>query len=394
MEIICENCGNKAIVPEEKLPDKPVKITCKKCGASFTVSRPKKRGYPEATVEKLPNGKLKVKCPACETAHLVDPAKIPSGKIKGKCKKCGEPFIFEYSKRRKPPPPPPPELSEEFFRDTVAEIEETSGEANFANTADVGQTAPEDELGSGEKERAREPLLPIGVNAHPKVKKKKREGYYIIDEEGNENGPLDIIMLRNWARSGQIESETLVLTPDGDNTVAGRIEELKAIFESIEKQQTPAMETQEAPYTIRDFGMYLAGGGAVGIIFGLVLAILAAIFGPGFIPFAEGGTAVYSWKSAGMILLINLIFGLFIGLTTSIIFAINKTNNPEKEYRHDEMPGIIGASAGGLIALIALLSNNAGMFGAIGLVLYLYVMGRLANFIRNRISPAGEQVIS
>ena len=111
MEIICDKCGTKAIVPDDKLPDKPVRIRCKSCGTVFLIKK-KKKTIPTAITKQFPDGRLKIQCPKCNTAHVVDPSKIPDKKIKVNCKKCGIDFVFEKLKQRKPPPPP--EINRDF----------------------------------------------------------------------------------------------------------------------------------------------------------------------------------------------------------------------------------------------------------------------------------------
>ncbi len=380
MEITCEKCGTKAIVPDEKLPDKPVKIRCKRCGTEFLIKKKKKKKTTTTAItEQLPDGRLKIQCPKCDTAYVVDPSRIPDGKIKVNCKKCGIDFVFEKPKQRKPPPPPPPEINRVF---------------GGLTDVNVGEKLTGEEQGDLSGSNHRESLIPIGVQAKPVKKKKTRQGYYIIDEDGNESGPLDIIMLRNWVRNGQIERETIILTPEGDNTVAGRMPDLASIFESLSKPETEATEKRSFSFDRKDFKSFLLGGVIVGVVFGLVLSIIAALIGTGFMPFTDAGTQIYSWKKAVSIILTNLCFGLVVGLSISIIGAVNNSNPSRKAIGLRELPGVVGASIGGLIAVYALLTNNAGVFGAIGLVLYLYLIARITTFVQEKLGSEKEQFTS
>ncbi len=362
MEIICEKCGNRAMIPDEKIPDKPVKARCKKCGAEFTLSKPQNQSPPPADISKLPDGKLKVVCPNCNTGHVVDPEKIPKGKIKVKCRKCEEPFVFE-AQRKAVPPPPHSDLPKGFLGiDEDSFAQSLKKEAVSAN-ADIGASS-------------------VGL-AEPILKKKPRDGYYIIDEDGNENGPLDIIALRNGVRVGTVGAETLIITPEGDNTVAGRMAELASAFDLLQKPEPePTKEKVEDGLPKGAFALYVLAGAGVGLIFGLFFATLSAVIGPSFLPFATGDNISYSWKHAIMIIAVNLCFGMILGLMASILEATSKSGSSKR----DEVPGTVGAVIGGLIGLIALLSDNTGMFGAIGMVVYAFVLAKSASVVRKKLT--------
>ena len=378
MEITCDKCGNKAIIPDDKMPDKPVKVRCKKCGGEFVVAKPEPKSVPEAPVEKLEDGKIKIQCPNCKTAHVVDSSKLPEGKIKVKCKKCSEPFIFESPRRKKPPPPPKSELPKEFFE---------ASESNFEQDLTNKQDEDFEEEALNEAVVAppiSQTLIPNGLNVGT-VKKKTRDGYYTIDEDGNENGPLDLIALRNWVRTGHITAETIILTPDGSNTVVERMPELANVFERKEKPETPStIASKPHDFSWKDFLIYLISGLGVGLVFGLAIAIAAAVFGPGFLPFASGTSLDYSWGNAMFIIAISVCMGLLISLMASVIDTFMKADSVNRSHL-DELQGAVGAVVGGIIGLVALLSNNTGMIGAIGLVLYLYLLAIIANSARKKV---------
>ncbi len=378
MEVTCDKCGNKAIIPDDKLPDKPVKVRCKKCGGEFVVAKPEPKSVPEASVEKLEDGKIKIDCPNCKTAHVVDSSKLPEGKIKVKCKKCTEPFIFESPRRKKPPPPPKAELPREFFETTESDFGGSLNET-LDNDLDEGSLSETPVANA-----PAQPLVPNGLNMGG-VKKKTRDGYYTIDLEGNENGPLDLIALRNWVRTGHITAETIVLTPDGSNTVAERMPELSTAFEHREKLEAPPVkDTKPNVFSWKDFIVYLISGSGVGLVFGLAIAIIAAVFGPGFLPFASGTLPDYTWGNAMIIIAISVFMGLLISLMASVIEVFMKSDSASRSHL-DELQGAVGAVAGGIIGLVALMSNNSGMIGAIGLVLYLYLLAIFANSARKKI---------
>ena len=382
MEITCDKCGNKAKIPDDKLPEKPVKVRCKKCGEEFVVAKPKPESVHEASVEKLADDKIKIECPNCKTAHIVNSTKLPEGKIKVKCKKCSEPFIFESPKRKKPPPPPKSELPKEFFEAT-----ENSFEKDLKITSDDDFVEPVS-TDAPLAETASQTLIPNGLNVGT-VKKKTRDGYYTIDEDGNEYGPLDLIALRNWVRAGQINDETIILTPDGDNTVASRMPELALAFERKEIPEENSPEVSKPhDFSWKDFLTFILSGSGVGLVFGLGMAILAAVFGPRFLPFATISLADYTWGSALIIIVISLCMGLLISLLAAMIEAFSKEGGARGKSHIDELQGAIGAVIGGIIGLVALLSNNTGMIGAIALVLYLYLMAIISNSTRKKLLPS------
>ncbi len=95
MEITCPKCGITTRVPDEKLPDGPVRVKCKSCGVSFTIQKPKRDDSPKLVeVQALSDGRAKVVCPNCKTGYVIDPAKLSAGKLQSKCKKCGTLFSF------------------------------------------------------------------------------------------------------------------------------------------------------------------------------------------------------------------------------------------------------------------------------------------------------------
>ena len=194
---------------------------------------------------------------------------------------------------------------------------------------------------------------------------------------------MDIIALRNGVRVGTVGAETLIITPEGDNTVAGRMAELASAFDLLQKPEPePTKEKVEDGLPKGAFALYVLAGAGVGLIFGLFFATLSAVIGPSFLPFATGDNISYSWKHAIMIIAVNLCFGMILGLMASILEATSKSGSSKR----DEVPGTVGAVIGGLIGLIALLSDNTGMFGAIGMVVYAFVLAKSASVVRKKLT--------
>jgi len=95
MQIKCPECGISVEIPDEKLPDTPVKLTCKNCGYSFSFQKRKADSTIRNTeVKHLEDGSVKVICPSCNTEHIIDSSKLPIGEVKAKCRSCGARLTF------------------------------------------------------------------------------------------------------------------------------------------------------------------------------------------------------------------------------------------------------------------------------------------------------------
>jgi len=377
MEIICPKCGRKAQIPDNKLPDVPVNIRCKKCGTEFPVQKPEPDPEQEAVSEQLSDGRLKVRCPECNSAYVIDPNKMPSGIIKTKCHKCQNDFVFRIEK----PPVQTPPLSEPpgafpGFSDIDSKGMNEPPKSN--DTPIEIEPEPEEPYADTDSEIAsrRGLLIPIGVKSQSSQNSDKPTGYFIIDEDSNVSGPFDILMLRNWVRSGQITEKTFIEMPDGGSSLAGKIPDLESTFEALKKIEVlPDKPPPQIP-TLREFFGGILSGALAGVVFGLALAIAAVIVGPKILPIVGGESE--NLKTIVVVLIVPIVvcLGGVIGLSISAIQAVNRTKDPSADVWNSEMAGALGASLGGILAIILLLSNNADIFVAFGTVIVLYLMSR------------------
>ncbi len=388
MEVICPKCGS--IVGISETDGKAITgLHCDNCG-DILLRDEKRPGGPALVISIiLGEGRIKLYCPECGAGYVVERAKLPDGKVKTTCKKCGCVFSFVANLNKPMQLRPSDEKDKSALESIATSIPDPFAEKTITDDIPPLRIEPPPKTEIDEDVEPAYDFSLTGIIPGKAKEPGEETSYGFIDEDGNVNGPLDIIVLRNWVRSGQIKRDYIILLPDGKRKTAGSVPELMQTFRAVSEKDVFPVKPMQLAAPEKEFLYGIASGALAGAVFGVGLSLLTLVFGLKVLPVINEGGGSISFRGMLMLIVVTTVLGFIIGLLISLTHSINISNNTGKDVWTSDNTGLIGALLGGALGLIFLISGNAGILGSIGTVLVMYLLARTIILFHNRLFRAG-----